>query len=142
MAAFSSDSVQLASSSPSQAGGTSSRSDMNTSPEEESQKSRVELSTPHHPIVRDFGRVEAGQSMRAGLAHPPLLKQRSSSASLPVAESFPSSEMLSKSFSSTPGYLANRWNSTNSSFSTPATTQKSSQDFVTPEVYAFILFHC
>jgi hypothetical protein len=139
MAAFSSDSVQLASSSPSQPGGTSSQSDMNASPEEESQKSRVELSTPHHPIVRDFGRVEAGQSMSAGLAHPPLLKQRSSSAALPVAESFPSSEMLSKSFSSTPGYLANRWNS---SFSTPATTQKSSQDFVTPEVYAFILFHC
>jgi len=132
MAAFSSDPLQLASSSPSQPGGTGSQSDTNGSQEEESQRSRVELSTPHHPIVRDFGRVEVGQSIGAGLANPPLLKQRSSSASLPAEESFSSSDVLSRTFSSTPGYLANRWNSTASSFSTPATSQKQSQDFVTP----------
>jgi hypothetical protein len=42
-------------------------------------------------------------------------------------DSFPSAF---KSFSSTPGYLANRWNATNSSFSTPASSQAKS--FTTP----------
>jgi hypothetical protein len=35
-----------------------------------------------------------------------------------------------KSFSSTPGYLANRWSSINSSISTPASSQKPA--FCTP----------
>jgi hypothetical protein len=39
-------------------------------------------------------------------------------------------ESVSKSFSSTPGYLANRWNAANSSFSTPASSQQA--QFITP----------
>jgi hypothetical protein len=34
-----------------------------------------------------------------------------------------SSDNVSKSFSSTPGYLANRWNTMHSSFSTPSASQ-------------------
>ncbi|TVY47268.1 hypothetical protein LOCC1_G002097 [Lachnellula occidentalis] len=37
--------------------------------------------------------------------------------------SCPASESVTKSFSSTPGYLANRWNNINSSFSTPTSSQ-------------------
>ena len=33
------------------------------------------------------------------------------------------SDTVSKSFSSTPGYLSNRWNTVNSSFSTPSSSQ-------------------
>jgi len=135
MAAFSSDPVQFAgvSSSPSQPAAQSTRSDVNGSPEEESQTSRVELSTPHHPIIRDFGHVEVDGPVDISFPRPHLHKQRSSSATNTPGESFSGSDVL-KSFSSTPGYLANRWNSTNSSFSTPATSQKPSQDFVTPNM--------
>jgi hypothetical protein len=62
---------------------------------------------------------------------PPLLKRQSSSAtSLNESSSLPSTGNVFKSFSSTPGYLANRWNSVNSSFSTPASS--SQHTFRTP----------
>jgi hypothetical protein len=56
---------------------------------------------------------------------PPLLKRQSSSAtSVNESSSLPTTENVFKSFSSTPGYLANRWNSVNSSFSTPASSSQ------------------
>jgi hypothetical protein len=45
--------------------------------------------------------------------------QGSSASSAPDAVSSSLDESVIKSFSSTPGYLANRWNTTGSSFSTP-----------------------
>jgi len=52
-----------------------------------------------------------------------LKHQRSSGVSTSEASSASVTETGTKSFSSTPGYLANRWNSINSSFSTPASSQ-------------------
>ncbi len=64
---------------------------------------------------------------------PPLLQRKSSSAtSVNESSSLPTAENVFKSFSSTPGYLANRWNSVNSSFSTPASS--SQPTFRTPPV--------
>ena len=54
---------------------------------------------------------------------PPLLRRGSSGVSINESSSFPIPETTTKSFSSTPGYLANRWNTYNSSFSTPASSQ-------------------
>lgn len=69
---------------------------------------------------------------------PPTLKRQSSSGvSLPETSSFSVTENVFKSFSSTPGYLANRWNSINSSFSTPTSSQTAPP--FTPPMYVF--FH-
>jgi hypothetical protein len=65
---------------------------------------------------------------------PPLLKRQASSRiSITESSSIPTTENVIKSFSSTPGYLANRWNSVNSSFSSPASSQLPT--FCTPPVY-------
>ncbi|KAN0122498.1 hypothetical protein V8E51_000824 [Hyaloscypha variabilis] len=64
---------------------------------------------------------------------PPLLKHQSSSTTfINESSSLPTTESVVKSFSSTPGYLANRWNSVNSSFSSPASSQQPT--FCTPQV--------
>ncbi|KAF4627155.1 hypothetical protein G7Y89_g11003 [Cudoniella acicularis] len=47
-------------------------------------------------------------------------------------ESTSFTESVTKSFSSTPGYLANRWNNISSSFSTPASSQ--APTFLTPPI--------
>jgi hypothetical protein len=54
---------------------------------------------------------------------PPTLKRQSSGDSPPESSSYSVTQNVFTSFSSTPGYLANRWNSINSSFSTPASSQ-------------------
>lgn len=64
---------------------------------------------------------------------PPILKQSSSGISLPETSSYSASEGVLKSFSSTPGYLANRWNAVSSSFSTPASSLP--QPMFTPPMY-------
>jgi hypothetical protein len=62
---------------------------------------------------------------------PSLLKRQvSSTTSVNESSSLPTTESVIKSFSSTPGYLANRWSSINSSISTPASSQKPA--FCTP----------
>lgn len=66
----------------------------------------------------------------ASLPPPVLVRQTSLGNSVPGSSSFSAAEITSKSFTSTPGYLANRWNSVNSSFSTPSFTQAST--FATP----------
>ncbi|TVY39085.1 Homeobox protein [Lachnellula subtilissima] len=52
--------------------------------------------------------------------------------SSPEFSSCSASESVTKSFSSTPGYLANRWNNMNSSFSTPISSQ--TPIFLTPPI--------
>lgn len=64
---------------------------------------------------------------------PPLLRRGSSGVSINESSSFPIPETTTKSFSSTPGYLANRWNTYNSSFSTPASSQ--APVFTTPAIF-------
>jgi hypothetical protein len=64
---------------------------------------------------------------------PPLKRQASSGISVTESSSMPTTESVIKSFSSTPGYLANRWNSVNSSFSSPASSQQPT--FCTPPMY-------
>lgn len=62
---------------------------------------------------------------------PPLLKRQvSSTISVNESSSLPTTESVIKSFSSTPGYLANRWSSINNSISTPASSQQPA--FCTP----------
>jgi hypothetical protein len=59
-----------------------------------------------------------------GITLPPILRhQESSPISKANVISSSVNESVVKSFSSTPGYLANRWNSINSSFSTPPRSQ-------------------
>ncbi len=62
---------------------------------------------------------------------PPMLKRQSSSG-LSFASSFSTPENAVTTFSPTPGYLANRWNSINSSFSIPISSQQAI--FETPPV--------
>jgi hypothetical protein len=70
---------------------------------------------------------------------PPLLRcQASPGISITESSSIPATESVIKSFSSTPGYLANRWNSVNSSFSSPASSQLPT--FCTPPVYVRSVF--
>jgi hypothetical protein len=57
-----------------------------------------------------------------------MLGGQSPESSNTAATTLPASESVIKSFSSTPGYLANRWNPANGSSSTPASTQ------ITPRV--------
>ena len=61
------------------------------------------------------------------------LKPRSSSQ-IPITEAslFSSTDSVTKSFSSTPGYLANRWNAIDSSFSTPSSSHVAT--FETPSM--------
>lgn len=67
--------------------------------------------------------VEAVVEQVAASLPPPLLCQASSGTSYTESSSFSATENAAKSFSSTPGYLANRWNAFNSSFSTPSSSQ-------------------
>jgi hypothetical protein len=61
----------------------------------------------------------------------PMLKRQSSSGiSNPDNGTCSATQSVSRSFSSTPGYLANRWNPISSSFSTPSSSQLAS--FATP----------
>lgn len=69
------------------------------------------------------------------LPRPASLKRRSSAISLNEGSSFTGQDHFVKSFNSTPGYLSNRWNNMNSSFSSPAATQKPS--FTTPNTSVF-----
>ncbi|KAH7364144.1 hypothetical protein BKA65DRAFT_590510 [Rhexocercosporidium sp. MPI-PUGE-AT-0058] len=63
---------------------------------------------------------------------PQLLRRASSGTSVNESSSFSMPDTTTKSFSSTPGYLANRWNAYNSSFSTPSSSQLPA--FTTPAI--------
>ncbi|KAK0119228.1 hypothetical protein ONS95_008084 [Cadophora gregata] len=144
MAALSSDPASMAgySSSPSmEETEPSSQADVNTSQEEsESRQDVVQEAALPKPAERS---VEIEKKVDAEVAAvveevvatlpPPLFRQTSSGASITESSSFPAPEATTKSFSSTPGYLANRWNAYNSSFSTPASSQAAV--FTTPAIF-------
>ncbi|CZT49896.1 related to LIM homeobox protein [Rhynchosporium secalis] len=64
---------------------------------------------------------------------PPLLRRGSSAISLPESSSMPRPDTAIKSFSSTSGYLSNRWNPYNSSFSSPSSSHAPA--FTTPVIF-------
>ena len=61
---------------------------------------------------------------------PPLKRQSSSGISNTDHGTYSATQNVSRSFSSTPGYLSNRWNPISSSSSTPSSSQLAS--FATP----------
>ena len=75
----------------------------------------------------------AVESTSAPISHPTPASRREPSSGISGFEgsSFSISSVF-KSFSSTPGYLANRWNATNNSFSTPISSHTA--PFVTPSM--------
>ncbi|KAG4438170.1 hypothetical protein IFR05_006338 [Cadophora sp. M221] len=77
--------------------------------------------------------VEAAVEEVAAALPPPLLRRASSGTSVNDSSSFPITDTTTKSFSSTPGYLANRWNAYNSSFSSPSSSQVPA--FTTPAIF-------
>jgi hypothetical protein len=100
---------------------------------EELQKPSESQPIESHVKVEKDGLEEAIENRRYSLSAstPALNQQRSPEVSGTEATPF-SVESVIKSFSSTPGYLANRWNATNGSFSTPMSSQTAS--YVTPSM--------
>ena len=134
MAALSSDPAQMIGMNSSQC--TQEPSQENQVEGEESRNSQVD-----GPVTQDeFEPVEAANLEETeASAEPSLpkssLKRQASAISLNEGSSFSGQDHFVKSFNSTPGYLANRWNNVNSSFSSPSASQKPA--FTTPNAYAF-----
>lgn len=124
MAALSSDMAFSSSSQNGEELEPSSQQEMISSPEEtRSCEVEAEIPLPNPAEERvNVAKEEAVFGVESKSAFlPPLLKRQSSSAtSVNESSSLSTTGNVFKSFSSTPGYLANRWNSVNSSFSTPA----------------------
>jgi hypothetical protein len=131
MVALSSDpaSIEELSSSQTVVGaGTSSQQEAVTSSQEEAGSSQeVEAMETHKEKRVDV--VKLSEEL-VGEAQP-LLPTLNAASEIQAAvvgssaesSSFSATESVTKSFSSTPGYLANRWNTINSSFSTPTSPQ-------------------
>jgi hypothetical protein len=138
MAALSSDPASIMAFSSSQTGEElepSSQQEMISSQEETGScqdEAEILLSEPAEQRVKVAKRDESDAVAEGRPAFlPPLLKHQPSSAiSINENSSLTTTESVFKSFSSTPGYLANRWNSVNSSFSTPASSHQPT--FCTP----------
>jgi hypothetical protein len=138
MAALSSDPASIMAFSNSQSGGgeleSSSQQEMNSSQDDTgSCQDEAEILLPEQAEERVKTSKKEGIeliTLHRPAFLPPLLKHQDSSAALVNESSSPTTESVIKSFSSTPGYLANRWNSINSSFSTPAPSQQTT--FCTP----------
>ncbi|KAK2628056.1 hypothetical protein QTJ16_002702 [Diplocarpon rosae] len=84
---------------------------------------------PAERLAKPEKEVEAEAEVQAGVEQvtaplpPRLLHQNSSEVSVAEPSSFSATNSAAKSFPSTPGYLANRRNAVNSSFSTPSSSQ-------------------
>ena len=128
MAALSSDMAFSSSSQNGEELEPSSQQEMISSPEEtRSCEVEAEIPLPNPAEERvNVAKEEAVFGVESKSAFlPPLLKRQSSSAtSINESSSLSTTGNVFKSFSSTPGYLANRWNSVNSSFSTPASSSQ------------------
>ncbi len=109
---------------------------MSSSQEQPSSQDRDETSSCQYEIDElrpeaaeeglDFGKDEAAvlDFPEEKVCFPPTPKQEASSGIMNTeASSVSVTENVIKSFSSTPGYLANRWNNINSSFSTPPSSK-------------------
>lgn len=135
MAALSSDPASMLLFSSSQAttdAGPSSQQERRSSQD----SGKEEVDAPKPSVIEELSKVieqPVQPSFEPIISLPPTLKQSSSAMSLPEISSFSVSESVLKSFSSTPGYLANRWNSVSGSFSTPASSLP--QPMLTPPMY-------
>ncbi|KAE9381474.1 hypothetical protein N431DRAFT_7078 [Stipitochalara longipes BDJ] len=140
MAALSSDPASSGVFSSSQSGGElescSQQEIISSQGESGSHQDEVEILLPESTVERvDVAKneeVKVFTDDRPVFLPPLLRRQASSAASINENSSLPTTESVIKSFSSTPGYLANRWNSVNSSFSSPASFQQPT--FCTPQV--------
>jgi hypothetical protein len=140
MAALSSDPASIIAFGSSQSGGElepSLQQEMISSQEETgSCQDEVEILLPEpakeRVEVANGEGVEAVADDRSAFL-PPMKHQASSDISVTESSSMPTTESVIKSFSSTPGYLANRWNSINNSFSSPVSSQQPT--FCTPPMY-------
>ncbi|KAH8657463.1 hypothetical protein BGZ60DRAFT_434430 [Tricladium varicosporioides] len=80
----------------------------------------------------DIKKKNAAQEVLSSSRPGSATEAQSSATIYDEANSF--ADSVYKSFSSTPGYLANRWNNPNSSFSTPTTSQVAT--FSTPPIFS------
>ena len=99
---------------------STSKSELSSS-QENSGQNEVEFSQAVAEYVK-VGKpdvVEAAEEDNAVPLLPTLKHNSSSGTSYPQGSSLLTTESVTRSFSSTPGYLANRWKSINSSLSTP-----------------------
>jgi hypothetical protein len=146
MAALSSDPASIILFSSSQSGGepeaTSQKEVISSQEDTSSSPDMVEILLPEPAKERvevAMGEgVDAVTNDKPAFFSPNMKHQASSGISITESSSMSTTESVIKSFSSTPGYLANRWNSINSSFSSPAPSQQPT--FSTPSMYVgFIL---
>ncbi|KAL2072605.1 hypothetical protein VTL71DRAFT_11948 [Oculimacula yallundae] len=93
----------------------------------------VPVEAPVEAEKKPEAEVEAVAEEIVATLPPPLLRRASSGVSIGESSSMPRPDTTTKSFSSTPGYLANRWNSYNSSFSSPSSSHAPS--FTTPAIF-------
>jgi hypothetical protein len=140
MAALSSDPASIMIFGSSQSGGepepSSQQEIVNSQERTGSYQDEVEIMNPEPAEARvEVAKSEEVEPVadRPVFLPPPLKRQASSGISVTESSSMPTTESVIKSFSSTPGYLANRWNSVNSSFSSPASSQQPT--FCTPPMY-------
>lgn len=137
MAALSSDPASFGSLGSSQNGEETSRisaGDGGSSQEEEPESSQTEEHAATELVELANTVKEGADSTIEGSVHsePVTLRRNSSCTSGHGLISSSGPESAVKSFTSTPGYLSNRWNSISSSFSTPASTQETK--FATPDM--------
>ena len=129
MAALSSDPATMIPSSSSQSGGeavTSSQPEPERSQDEtEAHQTEAEaLQKASNDAAVEMARVASELVADEALpSFPPMLKRQGSSG-ISFSSSFSATENVATSFSPNPGYLSNRWNSINGSFSTPVSAEK------------------
>ena len=130
MAALSSDPASIMIFSSSQSGGdleSSSQQELYSSQEDaKSCQDEVEPLLPEaaEQCVEALKSTDVETAVDEPVSRPPLLKRQASSGISTAPDSSTNvTESVIKSFSSTPGYLANRWNFSHSSFSSPASSQ-------------------
>ena len=119
-------------------GGMGSEQDDLTGSQEKDIASSQELEKPEVSAVREervqVTEEESSQAMSSVPSSVPSLKtQNSGGITSTEASSFSISDSVVKSFSSTPGYLANRWNAVHSFSSTPSSSRISAP-FATPSM--------
>lgn len=133
MAALSSDPAQMMGLSSSQSTQEPNQGSQVEMFEEEEESHTTQVNTPEQIACKA---IEIANNEVSEVPTEPTLpqlnslKRRSSAISLDEGSSFTGQDHFVKSFNSTPGYLSNRWNNVNSSFSSPAATQKPT--FTTP----------
>lgn len=91
-----------------------------------------EMEKDEEPMKQKSPDANPGSQISVPSILPTLKAQSSSEISSTQTSLLTVTETVSKSFSSTPGYIANRWNTVNSSYSTPSSSYTA--PFATPSM--------